>query len=124
MRARRDDRGLGTGDRAEPTNGVPRQGAEDGSPEFDWTAVACLPPSRCPNLGAAALEKLRAVVRACPHGVLIHAGSVPPMVSGAALGRGFVLLVQRCTVGDRRPTGGALVVGPMYSDGHVANDIH
>lgn len=113
--ARRNGRWLGLGQQeTEPTAGI-AQGAGDGWTEFGWTAVACLPPSCCPILRSVALEKLRAVVGTCPDAVLIRAESVPPMVSGTALGRGFVLLVQRCTVGDRRPVGGALVVGPMYS---------
>jgi hypothetical protein len=91
--------------------------AEHGS-AAGFTVVFCSRPE-CAS-GLPIRERLGAVVRQCPHGVLI--GSPCPLgpagcsVRDGRADAGPVVVVQPCTGAERRPLGPALRLGPLCDE--------
>jgi hypothetical protein len=86
-----------------------------------FNAVVCL-SGPCVGSGQRLLQRLRTVIRRCPHGVLISTGcllhtsccrTAPDHDSGA------YLLVQPCDL-DRQPRGIAIVIGPVLTNADAA----
>lgn len=89
-------------------------------PPVGFTALFCGSPGCPPATGGTDyFDDLRAVVRRCPHGVLVRAGCLSggrcrPSHGGA----GAFVIVQPCDAG-RQPRGQALVAGPLHEPADV-----
>lgn len=84
------------------------------------TVVAC-GVDGCPHAAAAPQgcdDELRVAVRETPHGMLVRTGCLQGC-SSTTSSAGATLLVQPCDV-HRRPSGPALVVGPLHEAADVA----
>lgn len=86
-----------------------------------FSAVVCRSGS-CADASGQLLERLRAAVRHCPHGVLISSGCLlhaNRCRTAPAHDSGAYLLVQPCDL-DRRPLGMAIGIGPVLSAADAA----
>jgi hypothetical protein len=94
---------------------MPTQNTQPGSDQ-PFTAVVCH-AGPCARHGPELLQRLRRVIRHCPHGVLISSGCLlraPRCRAAPAHDSGAYLVVQPCD-STRTPNGRAIGVGPVLS---------
>jgi hypothetical protein len=86
-----------------------------------FTAIVCQ-AGPCAPEGGQLVQRLRAVTRQCPYGVLVSASCLlraPRCRVTPGHDGGACLIVQPCDL-DRKPRGNAIIIGPVFTSADAA----